>query len=244
MDDKQRAAVSLLGGRQSRTERSRAALESFVRGSSWAHDVSEDTLDDLLAATSVRELTAGEVLCRQGEPATHWYGIMQGLLRQDTLCRDGTVTSLTAGPMGTWFGEATLLLHEARRYEISAMRDSRVACVGAAAFRRAFDESAGFNAAVSRSLSSRLDFYIDLFADQRRLDVERRVARILVTLVGHDRHGPRLQLDITQDELAGLAGVSRQRVSQALHELQSLGLLELAYSSITVLDLAGLGSGC
>ena len=240
MDDTQKAVDSLLAARQRRAD----AKQAFVRNSDWARDVCQGTLDNLLAATSVRELQAGEVLCRQGEPATHWYGIMHGLLRQDTLCEDGTVTSLTAGPMGIWVGEGALLLRQSRRYELSAMRDSRVACMGASAFEQAFAEDADFNAAISHLLSNHLHFYIELFADQRRLDVERRVARILVTLVGHSRHGPHLRIDITQDELAGLVGVSRQRVSQALHELKARSLLELSYAGVTVLDLAGLGSSC
>ena len=47
-------------------------------------------------------------------------------------------------------------------------------------------------------------------------------------------------LPVSQEELGQLAGLSRQRVNQALQRLAADGLLQVDYGSVTVLDLDGL----
>jgi DNA-binding GntR family transcriptional regulator len=49
-------------------------------------------------------------------------------------------------------------------------------------------------------------------------------------------------LRITQQELAYLVGLSRQRVNQALHRLQEQKLIAIEYGGLRVLDLQGLRS--
>ena len=226
----------------SRAIDSRSALRAFTQASAWAAKLSPATFERLLAATKVRSLQAGEVLCRQGERATHWYGIMQGLLRMDRLCENGNTVSLAAGPMGTWFGEAVLVLREPRHYEVSAMRASMVACVSASVFLAMLKNDPQFNDAVMRMLSNRVRSVTELFAQQRGLDPQQQIARILVSMVGQARHGPILRVDVSQEELAQLAGVARQRVNQSLRALQARGLIETSYASVAVINLAGLAT--
>jgi CRP/FNR family transcriptional regulator, cyclic AMP receptor protein len=240
MHDKERTRPAWPDASSGRASESRLALRSFMLSSPWAAGLRSETIDRLWVATTVRELQPAEVLGRQGELSTHWYGIMRGLLRMDRLCEHGNVISLAAGPMGTWFGEAMLVLREPRNYEVSSMRSSMVACVSASVFRATLKEDAQFNDAILRMLSNRVRAVTDLFAQQRGLDPQRHIARILVSMIGQGRHGPILQVDVSQEELAQLAGVARQRVNQALRSLQLRGLIETSYASVVVRDLRGL----
>jgi CRP/FNR family cyclic AMP-dependent transcriptional regulator len=45
-----------------------------------------------------------------------------------------------------------------------------------------------------------------------------------------------LHIEVSQEEVANLAGVSRARCNRALKELQDAGLTRLEYSGLTVLD--------
>jgi hypothetical protein len=47
-------------------------------------------------------------------------------------------------------------------------------------------------------------------------------------------------LEITQEEIEALSGLSRQNANQCLKTLERAGLLRLEYGGITVLDLDGL----
>jgi DNA-binding GntR family transcriptional regulator len=48
------------------------------------------------------------------------------------------------------------------------------------------------------------------------------------------------ELQLSQEEIGFLAGISRQRVNQALRKLEEAGLLHIDYGSITIVDLPGL----
>ena len=52
---------------------------------------------------------------------------------------------------------------------------------------------------------------------------------------GSDAH-----LQTSQEEIANLSGLSRQRCNAALNRLREAGLLRIEYGGITVIDLEGL----
>jgi len=217
------------------------APESFVRTSPWAAGLRPEVLRALVGSMTTRTLRPGDVLCVQGELPQHWFGIMDGLLRQDVFTRDGERISLAAGRIGTWLGEASLVLGQPRSYEISALRESRVACIGAQAFFDALRSDAAFNQAVLQLVSRRMQYFMELYMVQRGASPDERVARVLRSLVGEAAPGAHLHLAITQDELAQVAGISRQRAHKALHDLQERGLLEISYAAITLLEPGKLG---
>jgi len=216
--------------------REMAAVEAFVRSSPWATRLHPETLGTLLASISTRTLAPGDVLCVQGDVPQCWFGIMDGLLRQDVFTREGERISLAAGRIGTWLGEAALVLGEPRSYEISALRESKVACIGASAFFRALQGDPEFNRAVLRLISQRMQYFMELYLIQRGASPDERVARVLRSLVGETAHGPHLHLAITQDELAQVAGISRQRAHKALHDMQERGIVDISYGAITLVQ--------
>ena len=70
-----------------------------------------------------------------------------------------------------------------------------------------------------------------------------RVARSLAALFHPVLYpGVGQLLRITQQELAYLVGLSRQRVNEALNALAAAGLIRVEYGGVRVLDLAGLRS--
>ena len=79
------------------------------------------------------------------------------------------------------------------------------------------------------------------FAAHRLLDADRLVARALLGLV-HPLLNPRGEryLTISQEELANLATVSRQRCNESLVTMKRNGLVQLDYGAVMPLDLAAL----
>ena len=72
-------------------------------------------------------------------------------------------------------------------------------------------------------------------------DTDARIARGLAALFNPVLYpGTNRLLQISQEELGYLAGVSRQRANQALKVLEDAGLVRSEYGGINVLDLEGL----
>ena len=75
-------------------------------------------------------------------------------------------------------------------------------------------------------------------------DIAGRVARRLVELAARcgepDEHGVRIAVALSQDELAGWVGASREAVAKALRVLRSRGYVSTGRRAMTVLDIDGL----
>jgi hypothetical protein len=73
------------------------------------------------------ELQSGETFIDRGRPATHWFGVVEGLLKMSSDNADGHTLTFAGVPPGGWFGEGTVLKREAYRYNIQTLRKSCLA---------------------------------------------------------------------------------------------------------------------
>ena len=110
-------------------------------------------------------------------------------------------------------------------------------------FHWLLDHSIGFNRFIMNQLNERLGQFIAARESDRLNNPELRVARSLAALCNPVLYpGVGNVLRITQQELAYIAGLSRQRANAALQMLQEQGLVQVEYGGLRVLDLAGLQS--
>jgi CRP-like cAMP-binding protein len=153
----------------------------------------------------------------------------------------GTQITYTGIPPGAWFGEGTLLKREAYRYNIEALRKSLVAGLPVEVFWALLERSIPFNRFVMNQLNERLGQFIAAREIDRANEPDARVVRSLAALFHPVLYpGVGELLRITQQELAWLVGLSRQRVNQALNVLQAAALIRIEYGGVRVLDLEGL----
>ena len=126
---------------------------------------------------------------------------------------------------------------------MQALRKSVVAGLPMDSFHWLLDHSIGFNRFVMGQLNERLGQFIAAREIDRLTNPDLRVARSLAALF-HPVLFPGVGevLRITQQELANLVGLSRQRVNEALAVLQEQGAIRVEYGGLRVLDLPALRS--
>jgi len=200
-------------------------------------------LERAAASILVGDAAPGEFLCRQGRAVTFYFGVIEGLVKMTSYSTDGAPITYAGLPSGGWFGEGTVLKREPYRYNIEVLRRSIVAGLPVETFHWLLDHSLGFNRYVMSQLNERLGQFIAARETDRLGDTDLRVARSLAALfnpVLYPRAGDTLR--ITQQELAYLIGLSRQRVNEALVRLAGRGLVELRYAGVRVVDLAALNA--
>jgi CRP/FNR family cyclic AMP-dependent transcriptional regulator len=213
----------------------------FARESPWAHSLTPPQMQLVETTLLERRVPAGGYVCRKGEAVEHWVGIVDGLVKMSSLSPTGKVTTLTGLPEGAWFGEGSLLKDEPRRYDVIALRESRVALMPRATFVALLDGSIAFNRFLLIQLNERLGQFIGQVEYDRLLSVEARVARCLAAMFNpHLYPATRREVQISQEEIGYLSDLSRQRVNRALKALEQAALLRVEYGRIVVLDLPGL----
>lgn len=194
-----------------------------------------------LAETEERRYSGGSVIMRKGELVDAWTGILEGLVKINVVSPTGKTATFTGVGPGGWFGEGSILKDEPRKYDVVALRDTRIAWMPRRTFERLIDASIAFNRFLLTQLNERLGQFIGMVEFERLLEPDARVARCLAELFNpHLYPGHRGELEISQEEIGYLSGVSRQRVNQALQVLARAGLLEVAYGRLRILDIGGL----
>ena len=230
-----------------RPSRSRQALADDLLHIPWLLRLAGEERQRVQAELRVVTVEAGELLCRVGRPVTYWFGVIDGLLKMsndsDMPGGSGIPITFTGVPSGGWFGEGTVLKNEPYRYNIQALRKSVVAGIPAATFHWLLDRSIGFNRFITLQLNERLGQFIAAREIDRLVHPDERVARSLAALF-HPVLYPGVGdlLRITQQELAYLVGLSRQRVNQALRALAADGVIEVGYGGVRVSELERLRS--
>ena len=222
-------------------QRRRSPTRAELDGIPWLNALSEMERTRTVALLVVGDALPGDYVCRTSRPATYWFGVVDGLLKMTTEHEDGRQTTLAGLPPGGWFGEGTALKREVYRYNVQALRKSVVAGLPVDSFHWLLDHSIGFNRFVMMQLNERLGQFIAARETDRLTNPDVRVARTLAALFNPWLYlGVGEVLRITQQELANLVGLSRQRVNEALGVLQRDAAIRIEYGGLRVLNLQAL----
>ncbi len=216
-------------------------LTEHLRATIWAQSLTAVEMARVERDCYEQFVPKGGFVCRKGEALENWVGIIDGLVKINNFSPAGKSVTFAGVPTGGWFGEGSLLKDQARKYDVMALRDTRVARMPRETFEWLLETSLPFNRFLLLQLNERLGQFIGLVENDRTLDVDTRVARCLAAMFNsHLYPGLEKIVQISQEEIGYLSGASRQRANQALQLLEKEGLLRLDYGGIRVLDLEGL----
>ena len=221
--------------------RRRLLTDDELDGVPWLRPLTADERDRVAPQLRIGDAEPGELICRRGRTATYWFGVVDGLLKMSTETADGHTITYSGLTAGGWFGEGTVMKREPYRYNVQALRKSLVAGLPVDTFHWLLDQSIGFNRFVMNQLNERLAQFIGTIEADRTPSPEQRVARNLAALANPVLFpGVGEVLRITQQELAYLVGLSRQRVNEALKTLAAQDVLRIEYGGLRILDLSAL----
>jgi CRP/FNR family transcriptional regulator, cyclic AMP receptor protein len=213
----------------------------LLRGVTLFSRLSPDHLRLLGAGLGTRTFARGQMIFHQGDQGELLYLIVRGQVRIFTISQLGQELSVKVFRDGDFFGELALLDGQPRSAGAQAMRATTTLALHRDVFRetiRAYPEIA---LTVLEELSSRLrrtNIYAEHLASH---SAPQRVVRTLLDLA--DQHGiaeqgaTRIDLHLTQDDLASLAGTTRETVNRVLSGLRDQGLIHVERARLSVLNL-------
>jgi CRP-like cAMP-binding protein len=191
--------------------------------------------------TAVRAIPKGASACRHGDPADHWMGVVDGLVKISAVSVSGKVMTFSGVPAGGWFGEGSLLKNEPMRYDAIALRDSEIAYLPRATFVWLLDNNVAFSRFLLTHLNERLGQAMGIIESGRLLGPHGRLAHCLASLFSPTLYpGIEPTLKLSQEEIGHLVGLSRQSVNTGLKVLEQAGLVRVEYAGVVVLDVEGL----
>jgi CRP/FNR family transcriptional regulator, cyclic AMP receptor protein len=183
-----------------------------------------DVLEQLRTKTTVRALPKGDLLFSQGDPSNELFVISEGRIAIATRSSDGRESMVAVLEAGGLFGELGLFDDEPRSADARALTDSEVLALSYDDLRSVLQARPEILWVIVKLLAQRLRATDEALADAVFLDVPARTAKRLLELAGVDDE---FQLPMTQEDLAGLVGASRERVNKALAMFTRLGWVEV-----------------
>ncbi|MDQ1426731.1 MAG: family transcriptional regulator, cyclic receptor protein [Acidimicrobiaceae bacterium] len=198
-------------------------------------DASE--LERILADAHTVQLSRNEVLFREGDPAEALYGVRAGRIAISLQSPDGRESVLALMEVGDLFGDMPIFDGEPRSAQARALEPSELLHVPYPAVKAVLEARPALLWNVVATLSRRLRSTDAALADSVFLDVTGRTAKRLLELAGD---ADTFALPITQEELAGLVGASRERVNKAISAFVRSGWLDQIDRRYRIADRAQL----
>jgi CRP/FNR family transcriptional regulator, cyclic AMP receptor protein len=179
------------------------------------------------------------VILFEDDPGDALYVVAQGQVKVVLIGEDGREVILSVMGEGEFFGEMALIDDEPRSAHVIAMEDSTLLVIRREDFQDLLKQAPGLGLALLRELSRRLRRVDEKVGSLVLLDVNGRVAQLLLDLAdeaGSDRITRRL----THHTIAQMIGSSRETVSRTMRELIDKGHIEVSRREILIKDRGAL----
>ena len=213
----------------------------MLRASAWTGGLTPEQRLRLEDESHEKEFDARAVVWHEGAPADHWMGVVDGMVKAESVDADGRSTTFMAVGAGGWLAEGSVIKGEPLRYNVVALLKSRICFVPRATFLRLMMSSLPFNHFVIAQLNARLGHFMALTETQRKRVTVAQVAHCVAELFDPQLNPmPNADVRISQQEIGRLCGFSRQVASRALRLLEQEGLVHVHHGGINVLDVNGL----
>jgi CRP/FNR family transcriptional regulator, cyclic AMP receptor protein len=219
----------------------KGATAYLLSHANWAATLTPEELAVARKGFVERQFTRGSYICHRDERFDYWTGVIRGLVKLSTISRRGRPTTLMGVRAGGWFGEGSILKDEPRQYDVVAIQDTRLAMLNKATFDWLHGHSWGFRHYLIRQLNEQLSQLMSAREGERLMTPTGRLAQTLCCLFN-----PVLfptadaQIQLSQEELAQLTGLSRAAISKSLRDLELKQVISASRERITMLDLSGL----
>lgn len=177
----------------------------------------------LADAAETVELIRSDVVFEEGVEADACYVVIDGRIAIANKSFDGRESMVAMMERGDLFGEMALFDGLGRSAEARALEQSSVIRIPFDVIRTVWETKPELLWSVVRLLSQRIRSTDVALADSFFLDVTGRTAKHLLELAGEQEE---FEIPITQEELAGLVGASRERVNKAIASFLRLGWIE------------------
>jgi CRP/FNR family cyclic AMP-dependent transcriptional regulator len=208
-------------------------------------DLSEAEMAVIAGAAPERQFVPAELLYSPQQEMETLFILKQGRVRIFRVSPDGRALTTAIITPGTIFGEMMLLGQQMHDNFAEALEKVTVCVLSRADVQRFLLSDARIAARISEILGNRVSQLERRLCDSVFKSVPQRIATTLRLLADQEQRGPLrhgLHISLTHEQLAALAGTSRETTTKILNEYADQGLLRLGRGKITILDLPRLAS--
>jgi CRP/FNR family transcriptional regulator, cyclic AMP receptor protein len=200
-----------------------------------------EDVDALLLRARFEHYPAGRLIFAKGSPGRSMMAVLDGRVRIGTTSPNGREIVLAVLDAGEIFGEMALFDGGERTADAIAMSDCDLLVIDQRDFVPFLRNRSDLCIELLRLLSQRLRRTDELVETALFERLQGRVTKALIGLASSTNEtAPPFLLNVSQRELSGIVGASRENVNKQLRIWQRAGVLELRKHCIVICDLDAL----
>ena len=227
------------GGGGAAPEDARVRARRILAGSSAFQACAPAVIDEIMQHAVMVSLARGETMYRQGEPGDSMMVVLKGSIKVTNVTADGKEVVLGFLKSGALIGEIAAIDGRERTANVIAMEPVEAVAIYRRNLLPILRQNTDAMFAVLAGLCGKLRATNALF-ESHTLEAGPRVADGLLRLArDHGQQtakGMVIDLKLTQRDLGGHFGLTRETVSRSLGDLREAGLIEISGASILILD--------
>ena len=207
--------------------------ERFITCQPWFGSLPLDLREQVRAGVYAADGAKGEVMLPAGTAVQGWHAVLSGLVMlRSPAAAQQRASAFIGIPDGEWFGEGSAMKPEPRKYDVVALRPTQLLCLPLHLFATLRDTSLAFNQFLVQHMNLRLGQAMTIIEAGRMRSPEHRVALYLSRIFWRSTR----RLNLTQEEIGQLAGLSRQTVNRVLRSLEAAGIVTLDFGRVAIVD--------
>jgi len=215
---------------------------ALLRQGHWFAALPDELSQALLAMARVQRLEAGQRLFHRGDKPCGLYAVVEGAVRVGAVSESGKEALLTLVEPPYWFGEISLFDGLPRTHDALATGACKLLQVPQAAMLGILEQRPLFWREMALLMSHKLRLSLITIEQISLMPASERLAhRLLMIAQGYGEvEQARRVLQLPQEDLAAMLGLSRQTINSLLKALEQQGIIGLSYGAIEIRDLNGL----
>lgn len=219
-------------------------IKSSLQNVPLFNDLDGAELEALCSLCRTRAVSRGNVIFYEDDPGTSCYIIVKGKVKIVVNADDGREHILGVLQDGDFFGEMSLIDGQPRSASAIAVEDVQMVTIQRDEFLKLLRSNPEISLKLLVTLSHRLRVADRNMESLAFLSAPGRVARLLLEL-GKDHgektpEGVTFTHNMTRQELASLAGTSRETLTRVLMDYQDRGIIHLDKNRLTLKNEAKL----
>ena len=218
-------------------------VRAILKAKSVFGGLADDVLDELARRARLARFAKGDGLYRRGDQADNLMVILSGRVKISNITDDAREVVLNFLGAGDLNGELAALDGKGRSADATALEPTEVAILYRRDFIPVLERNPQALFEIVAVLAEKLRM-ASAMVEHSLLQMSGKAANGLLRLA--DQHGRKVadgvlvDLKISQRDLGGYIGLSRENTSRELGRLKDEGLIRVDGSQIVILDMKGL----
>ena len=222
----------------------REHIKQTLLDSHWFRGLPDDVIDQMIADGKIKNFTDGQYLYAKGDEPDGLYAVLDGAVMAEINSKEGKCAVLGILERGSWVGEVSVFDGSPRPSNAVARGSAQLLFIPRDRFQALLEAQPQLYHHFVRQVCKRYRSALRMVeASLIRSLPERLAIRLLDLATGYGENpvdATEVILTVSQEELALLAGATRQRINQELKSWEKAGWVSLGYGRITVHDCGAL----